>query len=164
MPSCCFGKAVFYFLKTFCNSVAFIIIVLIFVTVIQRMKNKFFGFHLDSLGAIASTICLIHCLILPVVVTLVGVGLPHHVDHQFEVIFMCFAVILAIPALTHGFISHHRNWLPILIGGTGLLLLTIPILLHIHWHGATISGCFLLLGAHYLNWRLGKKVAVLAKS
>ena len=130
------------------------------------MKNKFFGFHLDSLGVIASTICLIHCLLLPIAVTLVGIGLPHHIDHQFEVIFMVFAAILAIPALTHGYLSHHRNWYPIIIGTVGLLLLIVPTVMHYHWHGATISGCFLLVGSHYLNWKLGKKQeqAVLVKS
>ena len=131
---------------------------------IGNMKNILTSFHLDGLGVAASVLCLIHCLLLPLILAFAGVGLSSHFDHQFEFYFMCIAAGLAVPALLHGYFSHHRNFLPLVVGAVGLSLLIVPYFLHWHDHGITSAGCFLLVGAHSLNWYLSKYRTQLARS
>ena len=121
----------------------------------------------DNAGIILSTICLIHCIMLPLALTttqLLGVQLIPHSPHGFS-----FHMIMAVVLLGVGSIAFiqgyrkHKHKLPLIGGIIGTLLLFISAfgvstyfshLENIHgWleRGPTLLGTFILISSHIKN-------------
>ncbi len=111
---------------------------------------------LDGVAVTASVLCLIHCLVLPVLL----VALPVLVTMlAVPESFRTFAFILALPtsvlAMTLGRRRHKLRW-PLVVAGIGLTLLGVGTFL-IASEAAervdTSMGAVLLAVAHVGNWR-----------
>lgn len=78
----------------------------------------------DSLGIVASIGCAIHCAAMPFVVAyLPALGLNFLLDEAFHKWMALVCFLIAIAAFIPG-IRKHRNWLPVSIGGCGLIFIT----------------------------------------
>ena len=84
--------------------------------------------HFDRIAIILSGICAIHCILLPVIATLIplfAITIQHgHQLHEFwfHQFILVFILPVSIIGLITGFRSH-RQWLPIVIAIIGLLIL-----------------------------------------
>lgn len=78
----------------------------------------------DSLGIIASIGCAIHCAAMPFVIAyLPALGLSFLADEGFHKWMALVCFLIAIVAFIPG-LRMHRNWLPVSIGGVGLIFIT----------------------------------------
>lgn len=112
---------------------------------------------LDSLAVAFSAICLVHCLLLPVALTLLpvfGVVLSHGAFHQLMLI-----VVLPVSVIALGIgCRRHRSGSVAVLGGLGLgLLIFAALALHTLWgqhleRNITIAGGLILAIAHVQNF------------
>ncbi len=113
--------------------------------------------HLDSAGVTLSGICLVHCLVLPLLATLLpasGQIFDDSTNHLIHWVLLGLALPISIMALGRGArVLRARIWLT--IGSVGLALMTIAV---VTAHASateehlTLSGVVLLAGAHLGNW------------
>ena len=116
---------------------------------------------LDRLGLAASTVCLVHCLALPFVLTGLsawGLGAAHE---AFHVGVALVTVPLALLAARPGYREHRNATVPALLGAGALAFLA-----GVAFHdglseavvlGLSVLGSGLLLAGHLLNFRLRRR-------
>lgn len=94
---------------------------------LPQMKHRFFDFiNLDALGFSASAICAVHCLLMPFVITLLPViGLSFLAHPAFEATLIVSGLIIGALSLSHGYLKHHHNLLPILTLSVGFGIIAI---------------------------------------
>ncbi|MBX2804304.1 MAG: MerC domain-containing protein [Myxococcales bacterium] len=112
---------------------------------------------MDRLGSLASAACVVHCVALAAVPTLLpAAGVVAAVGHAHEGFLMGASVVLALPALALGFQAHRS---PLVVGtfATGLVLLVASQLAHDHGGpmglALAVAGGLTLVGAHLANLR-----------
>jgi len=115
---------------------------------------------LDKLGIILSSVCLVHCLITPVAVTMLPIiSLNTFVeDLLFHQLMLWIVLPTSVAALFLGCRKHKK----IAIAGTGIIGMAILILVAAYGHDvfgeagekvATSIGGLILALSHYLNYR-----------
>ena len=110
----------------------------------------------DGLAIGASMLCLVHCLVLPVVIVLLpALAAFLAVPEAFHLWALAFAVPSSALALTAGYRRHHWSR-PIMIVVPGIALLAFgalaaPTEAAETW--LTVPGALLLAIGHALNWR-----------
>ncbi|HYC94896.1 MAG TPA: MerC domain-containing protein [Sphingomicrobium sp.] len=114
----------------------------------------------DAIGAGASLACLVHCLGLPLLLTLMPAAATLlDVPHDFHVVALAVAVPSSAIAMARGY-RHHGVALPALLGAIGLALLCLGTLsgapLAVET-GLTVCGSVILAIAHLRNWRLQRR-------
>jgi hypothetical protein len=119
------------------------------------MKNTFVGTHLDFIGFTASIGCAIQCAFLPFLISalpFLGLGILDNLWIENGIILV--SLFLALYALSHGYLRHHRKKLPILIVSLGLAIISFGLL----WGPEKLEfiitplGASLIALAHYINW------------
>jgi hypothetical protein len=112
----------------------------------------------DGLGIATSLACAIHCLALPLVLTslpLFGINIIHNGFFEWGMILLAFGV--GVYALVHGYKTHHKNLLPIILFCIGfLLLVTKQFFLSVEIYFLIPAVAF-IISAHVTNYRLCKK-------
>ena len=116
--------------------------------------------NLDRLGIFLSATCLLHCLSIPVLLTLAPIAQSSLLDeHTFHVILLWFIVPTSLIALGIG-CRDHRDPLILLLGAVGLtLLISVALLGHTYISESTervltILAGLLLAAAHIRNFRV----------
>ncbi len=111
----------------------------------------------DALGIGASIACAIHCAILPLFLSsfsLLGINIIH--NRNFEYGMILFAFLVGLLALRHGFVQHHRSYVPFMLFSAGMLFL----LAKQYWHYYELFllpfAVILIVTAHVCNLRLKK--------
>lgn len=119
--------------------------------------KRFIGLHLDFIGFVGSTLCAIHCAIVPILIAMGLFKSAFFSEHQqYEDVFVFGAALIALISLSQSYFRKHRNILPLLISASGFVL----ILLFHHDHGSMTSAVAMIFaglmvaGAHFFNWRL----------
>ncbi len=117
------------------------------------------GRWLDTLGATASWACAVHCLALPLFITLLPfVGLSFLLSETTERVFIGISVVIAVSSLLPAYFRQHGKLRPALlaIAGIGLIILT-----HLWFEENLtlkiiflIAGALFLTAAHFFNRRL----------
>jgi hypothetical protein len=111
---------------------------------------------LDGIAVAMSALCLVHCLLLPLLLILVPALTAFlAIPESFHRIALLFAIPTSILALAAGF-RRHRSSLPIVIVAPGLALLAFGALgVEVPWQETllTVAGALLLSLGHALNWR-----------
>jgi hypothetical protein len=124
------------------------------------MKQRFFDFiNLDALGFSASAICAMHCLLMPFVITLLPViGLSFLAHPAFEATLIVSGLIIGALSLSHGYLKHHHNLLPILTLSVGFGTIAIGHLEPLEEFEFLIVffGASLVATSHILNYRMMK--------
>lgn len=117
---------------------------------------KFFSWHLDFVGFGASLLCALHCMLMPLLLT-VGIfaGTNWLMNPLSEWIFIGASIGIASWSLLQSYFNNHRNITPLLMAGIGfigLILAQKVFASNAHWLMATGGG--LIAYAHFYNWRL----------
>ena len=123
-------------------------------------EKKIFGISLDLLGFSGSFLCAIHCLALPILVSLGALSHIHlHHTYTWEWILFAALLMIAIASLWTSFRSSHGDTRPLVIAFVGILLILIGIVGHEYFgHAVSGLGGLLLAGAHMINWMLMRRV------
>ncbi len=114
---------------------------------------------LDAVAVFLSGVCLLHCLALPVLLTLLPIfNVTLLSEKAFHLIMMLVILPISLIALTIG-CRQHRDRLTVILGGIGLSVLTITALFGHNLFGLTgerlvtsVGGVILAL-AHIQNYR-----------
>jgi len=111
---------------------------------------------LDGFAVTASLLCLVHCLLLPVLlIALPVLATMLALPEAFHAAAFAVAVPTSILAMTSGRYRHQRQW-PAILAGMGLALLGIgafAIDSELSERVVTSIGAVTLAVAHILNWR-----------
>ncbi len=126
----------------------------------------------DRLGAIAGTVCAVHCLLTGLALGLLSiVGLDFFGSETSEAIFVGTAGVLGLWAIVHGVRKHH-SWIPALFFVAGLTFICLSHFVFGHAHAksiasaspkAIVSTIFSVLGGlslvtfHFLNQRFAHR-------
>lgn len=111
---------------------------------------------LDRLGITATSLCALHCILLPVLLpALPLLGLSFLADHEWEHFFLIVTGILGTIALFTGFKKYHKRLYPFYLLFVGLTLYWIK---HDFSEAMEpyfiISGASLIVAAHLINLKL----------
>jgi uncharacterized membrane protein YfcA len=121
-------------------------------------QRDFFGVGvIDRLGVIASTACVIHCLLAPIILSLLAVYahfLPSE-EHTHRVLAVLVTLLGALAIVT-GY-QRHKKPLVLLLMGAGLTLIFVGAFagdrFHSHWSevSITLAGSCCMIAAHRQN-------------
>lgn len=118
-----------------------------------------FTSHLDKTGMVLSVLCMIHCLILPLFLTIFPlVSVAFLADDRFHRGLLLFILPTAVLALYSGCRRHRKHGILLLgVAGMGVLMLTAYLgqaaLGTVMEKAATVSGGVMLVLAHLTNFR-----------
>lgn len=115
--------------------------------------------RLDQLGLTASTLCAIHCALVPIfLTTLPLLGLEFLSNEWVEIAMIIVSVILGTLSLSMSYRKQHRKLFPFIVLFSGFALIAIG-----HFSGIGILepiliplGGFTVAAAHLVNWRLNR--------
>jgi hypothetical protein len=114
---------------------------------------------LDKAAIGLSTLCAIHCLFLPVALTMLpSLALMPVGEESFHLLLVCLVLPTSIIALTLG-CRRHKERRMLLWGGAGLIVLVVTAALGHDFFGevleksATVLGTILVATAHFINYR-----------
>lgn len=81
--------------------------------------------NLDKLGVIASSVCLVHCLVLPFVLILLPfAGLEYLASNAAHKVLAFFVLLFALTAIVPGYLQHRRKTILIaMLFGLSLVML-----------------------------------------
>lgn len=117
---------------------------------------------LDGVAMGASLLCLVHCLVLPVVILAVPMlAALFTLPESFHALAFAFALPTSAVALLLGYRRHHQSF-PLVISAVGLALLGAGAYLHgSGWVEVVLSvfGALLLATGHAWNWQFGTRPA-----
>lgn len=112
----------------------------------------------DGLGIVTSIACAIHCVVLPVAFTSVpffGVNIVH--NNLFEWGMIAIAFFVGIYALMHGYKTHHKNKLPLVLFSIGFLFLVVKQFLDVKEIFLVLPAVVCIIMAHVNNFLLSRK-------
>lgn len=93
---------------------------------VVRSKQTF----LDKVGATASMICAVHCVLTGVALGLLSaMGMGFFANPAVDLTLLVIAVVVGFVALLHG-VRKHGSWIPGIFYVLGLMLI---VLAHFHW-------------------------------
>ena len=125
--------------------------------VIKSLLERGWG---DRAAICFSSLCILHCLLLPVLLVAYPIGIVVTLsDEIFHQIMVSVALPLSLVSLNVGYGHHKRNQL-IIFGGMGLVMLMLPLVVPhqlISESGETwltVAGAVILCMAHVVNFRL----------
>lgn len=115
--------------------------------------------YLDMAAVMLSGICMLHCLALPLVLTILPIVNVTLVDEStFHTLMLVVILPVSLVALAIG-CRQHKDLLTIVLGATGLAVLTLTALFGHEFLGltgerlVTSIGGLVLAGAHIQNYR-----------
>ena len=107
------------------------------------------------MGIATSLACAIHCALLPILLSTLpvfGINIIHNSFFEWGMIVLAFLV--GSYSLFHGFIKHHRSWIPVLIFSTGFCFLVLKQFYSPVEYLFLFIAVTLIIGAHFYNYRL----------
>lgn len=111
----------------------------------------------DFMGIATSIACAIHCAILPLIITslpLFGINIINNL--AFEWLMISIAFIVGCYALLHGYLQHHKSFLPLLFFTFGFIFLILKQFFYSHEFLFLFPAVCFILFAHFLNYKLWK--------
>ena len=112
----------------------------------------------DALGIATSIACAIHCALLPVLVTTLpvfGINIIHNGVFEWSMIALAFVV--GSYSLFHGYVKHHRSFIPIIIFSTGFIFLVLKQFVPAFEYSFLAVAVVFIISAHFYNYRLCHK-------
>ena len=116
----------------------------------------------DQLGMTCSGLCMVHCLAMPALLAIGGLGAigEFMASRAFHVALLLPVVLLAAISLPSAYLGHRRP-LPLVLGVLGLAVL-VSAQLAPHWweRPGTVAGGLLVVAAHLANHRYCRQHAI----
>ena len=112
----------------------------------------------DLLGIATSVGCAIHCALLPLVASTLpvfGINIIHNSYFEWGMIWLAFVV--GVYALVHGYKTHHKNTLPLILFLVGFILLAAKQFYNQQEVYFLMPAIILMIAAHYINFILCKR-------
>jgi len=125
------------------------------------------NYKLDRIGAVASMVCAVHCLLVGVALSVLSVlGLGFLGSRTAEMVFFSVAIFVGGLAVYAGF-RHHKSYVPAIVFACGIVLVAIShFFLRNHNHQAaqedplttvlSVCGGLCLVAFHVVNTRLSR--------
>lgn len=107
----------------------------------------------DKIGIGVSLFCLLHCISMPVLVTIFPIFL--NLDHYIEIPILISTFIIGLTSFWIN-ITKHKYFLSLLLFVLGFLFIFVSVILHQHW--ANFIALPVIILAHYLNWKKIKEM------
>ena len=107
------------------------------------------------MGVATSVVCAIHCAVLPILMsslTVFGINIIHNSFFEWSMIALAFLV--GSYSLFHGYIRHHRSWVPVLIFSAGFVFLILKQFNPSQEYWFLSIAVALIISAHLYNFRL----------
>ena len=124
------------------------------------LKDKRLLEKIDILGTTASLLCIVHCGVIPVLLTLGTIGVSAEgTDHKiFDLILIGLGLLLGFIAFYSGYKLHHSRTLPLGFFFLGFIAFIIGYFEYFNGLSEFFisTGSFLLIVAHFYNWRYCK--------
>lgn len=114
---------------------------------------------LDAVGFTASTLCAVHCALMPFVITFLPlIGLEFLAEGWVEISITAFSIIVGISSLIPSYRKYHQNKKPLIILIIGFVLIFGAHFLGFHELEPILVplGGFCIAASHYFNWKLSK--------
>ena len=117
----------------------------------------------DQLGVIASAVCLVHCIVTPVVLSLSAVWVHYlPAEERFHRVLAAMVAAIGCIAIVRGYRKHRRlRVFGLMIGGLGLIFAGAYLGNRLPSHRAemavTMAGSSLMIAAHLINHTFCKK-------
>lgn len=123
--------------------------------VVERINNS----KLDRLGVWITSVCALHCLLLPILIPLAPLVASSFVaEAWFERVILSASILVGFAALFIGFHQYHRQLYPIYSLTLGALIYWNKHAFGEAFEPLTIAvGATFIIGAHIANLRLCKK-------
>jgi len=122
--------------------------------------------YLDRIAISLSAICIVHCLTVPLVVTLLPVAaLGLGGESHFHAVMLWLVLPVSVIGLVMGYRVHHRARI-VALGIVGILVISVASTVgHVQWPVSaeiivSMGGSLLLVAAHWINFAVVKKVHV----
>lgn len=114
---------------------------------LQKLQSR-----LELTGSFVAIACAIHCISIPILLSLGSIGTVQIFDHLFvEIGFLVVTLIIAGWSLFTSYTRKMVNAFPLFLFVLGFTALIVSILFHFHWLSAI--GGILIASAHIFNWR-----------
>ena len=109
---------------------------------------------LDKIGMATSFLCAIHCMALPLLLTVGLIGGMTWLEHDLvEWSLIVFAVTVAVASFGRSYHDHHELLLPTILAISGCILLLISLTVSgIIEHLIAALGGLMLATGHYIKW------------
>lgn len=110
------------------------------------------------MGIATSIICAIHCALLPAITATLpvfGIDIVHNAVFEWSMIVLAFFV--GVYSLYHGFIKHHRNYIPVYIFAAGFIFLVLKQFFKQYEYLFLGIAVLLIISAHFYNYQLCHK-------
>jgi len=127
-------------------------------------ESLFVQQRLDKLAISISSLCIVHCLLLPIGIVLVpSIGLQTLADEAFHQMLVVAVLLTSCSALFMG-CRRHKVWRVLAWGVSGLFLLIAAVLFghdfgELFEKGLTLIGSLFVIIGHVQNYRLCKQLA-----
>lgn len=121
------------------------------------MRNRLMNLPLDIFGILASLLCAIHCLALPLLLSLSSLAFLDFLAYPWiEYLVIVISVFFAFYSLLPAYRYQHEKSTPLILVVLGFLLIAIGQfeLFTAPELAFTSSGAFFIAFAHAVNWRL----------
>lgn len=115
---------------------------------------------LDAWGMLASGLCAVHCMAIPILLALgASAGVVWLETPWLEGALLLAAIALAAQSLIGSYRREHRRLLALWVAGAGFAVLVASRLTHENLeHYLTAVGGFTIATAHWINWKLRRQV------
>lgn len=126
---------------------------------LQSVRKNNIAARLDGIGFTASTLCAVHCALMPFVATLLPlVGLGVLAELWVEISITVFSLAIGIGSLIPSYRKYHQNKAPLTILMAGFMLVFGAHFLGFHELEPVLVplGGFSIAASHYLNWKLSR--------
>jgi len=120
------------------------------------MKPAKFTSRLDNIGMTASTLCAIHCAVVPLIITALPlIGLGFLANPWFEWGMILLALIIGASAVSLSYIRVHQKLLPLILLSTGFAIIITGHLFITGWIEGIIVplGGLTIAAAHFVNYK-----------
>ncbi len=108
----------------------------------------------DFLGIATSVACAIHCAVLPVLISALpvfGINIIHNSFFEWGMIVLAFVV--GCYSLLHGYIKHHKNYIPVIIFSFGVIFLVLKQFFISYEYLFLSFAVFFIILSHIINYR-----------
>jgi hypothetical protein len=111
---------------------------------------------LDNIGMTASTLCAIHCALVPIFITVLPlIGLGFLANPWFEWGMIILAFIIGVSSISSSYFRTHRRLLPLLLLSIGFTIIILGHIFITGWlEGIVVPlGGFTIATAHFINYK-----------